>query len=225
MLAKNGLVGIAGGIARATPRCDSYGRTDGRTNGESTYVQRDTYVGKRARETREDSDHGGNGNHLPGVWRRRWRGVHQPDDRRGIPALRATPGAHPGIPRVIGRGERSGPSPAIWGRCGVSGTRRFSTRLQRNARWWWTFWATVEVALASLVDIPWLRLVDAAFAAWFGLWAGWHWREHVAIRRLERLDGQTGRDLIIATAQRYNRYGFAIGSAPMDDLQRKAGQR
>lgn len=36
----------------ATPRCDSYGRTDGRTNGESSCLLEITYVGKRARENR-----------------------------------------------------------------------------------------------------------------------------------------------------------------------------
>lgn len=99
--------------------------------------------------------------------------------------------------------------------------KRQNARLHRNARWWWTFWAAYEIPFAVLVANPWTRLVCVGLAAWFGLWAGWHWREHVAIRRLERLDEQTGRDLIIATAQRYNRYGFAIEYVPMDDLLRK----
>lgn len=64
--------------------------TDGTyvTYEETTYVQKNlTLVNVRGR--RKGEYNVSNGNHVSALWRRLWRGVHQPANRRAVSALRA----------------------------------------------------------------------------------------------------------------------------------------
>lgn len=75
-------------VSPLTQSSQSHGRTDGLTKNVLTYREILTLVNVRAR--RKGEYNVGNGYNLSGVWRRLWRGVHQPANRRGVPALRAT---------------------------------------------------------------------------------------------------------------------------------------